>query len=182
MQASFGWDWGLAAPSMGLWKPVILELYQVARIRDVTYQLTQPNQTHWAVSLAVYLETGTSHSRPVEGVMQVDLATVLEEPIRWRIKATSGIDGELVVRRTFAVERRCVAVWWTNGLGEQPLYELQVQWLSSTFEMESNVIRQQPMEYFRSEKVVRVGFRTVELVEEVVGEFFFVYSEFTKAV
>lgn len=171
MQASFGWDWGLAAPSMGLWKLVVLELYQVARVRDVTYQL-KPNQTHWTVLVAMHLEAGTEPNRPVDGVLRLDMPTLLEQPLQWPVKATGGIDGELMVRRTFAVELRRVAVWWTNGLGEQPLYELQVQWETSTMEVESNAIRQQTMEYFRSEKVIRVGFRTVELVENDVGGYF----------
>lgn len=53
MQASFGWDWGLAAPSMGIWKPVVLELYEVAIIRDVDVALSH-NDTHWDMDIRVY--------------------------------------------------------------------------------------------------------------------------------
>lgn len=53
MQASFGWDWGLAAPSMGIWKPVVLELYEVAIIRDVDVALRH-NDTHWDMDIRVF--------------------------------------------------------------------------------------------------------------------------------
>lgn len=53
MQASFGWDWGLAAPSMGIWKPVVLELYEVAIIRDVDVALSRYS-SHWDMDIRVF--------------------------------------------------------------------------------------------------------------------------------
>lgn len=68
MQASFAWDWGLAAPSMGIWKSVWLETYDSIVIRDVTYQLIDSNvgdcseeienQDIWTLKIFVHMETG----------------------------------------------------------------------------------------------------------------------------
>lgn len=62
MQASFAWDWGLAVPSMGLWKPVRLEYYESAKIRDITFALFD-DETNWRMVVGVYLETGTIRRR-----------------------------------------------------------------------------------------------------------------------
>lgn len=66
MQASFAWDWGLAAPSMGLWKDVRLEVYDSIFIRDITYQLIDGDRTDddegdedfWTIKIFVHMETG----------------------------------------------------------------------------------------------------------------------------
>lgn len=39
MQASFAWDWGLAAPSMGIWKDAYIDVHDTLIIRDITYEL-----------------------------------------------------------------------------------------------------------------------------------------------
>lgn len=66
MQASFAWDWGLAAPSMGLWKTAYLDIYDSIIIRDITYQLTGGNphiheldaKNYWTLKIFVHIETG----------------------------------------------------------------------------------------------------------------------------
>lgn len=71
MQASFGWDWGLAAPSMGIWKPAFLEIYDTANIRDVTYQLID-DMHQWTLNITVYVETGVKESM-IDGVLTYEL-------------------------------------------------------------------------------------------------------------
>lgn len=46
-------------------------------------------------------------------------------------------------------------MWWPNGYGEQPLYELKAAWTSEDKTETSN-------------KIVKVGFRTVELNQDFV--------------
>lgn len=74
MQASFAWDWGLAAPSMGIWKPVRLEFYDSAKVRDVTFVLSD-EETEWSVRIGVHLETGTV-ARRVKGTLTFKLLWV----------------------------------------------------------------------------------------------------------
>lgn len=57
MQASFAWDWGLAAPSMGIWKDVEIEIYDSILIRDLTYEMSEGEST-WNLDVAVYVESG----------------------------------------------------------------------------------------------------------------------------
>lgn len=69
MQASFSWDWGLAAPSMGIWKSVIIEYFDSAIIRDVTYTLEE-TENFWNILTTVYLEAGTE-SGELEGELSL---------------------------------------------------------------------------------------------------------------
>lgn len=69
MQASFAWDWGLAAPSMGIWKSVQLEVYDSVLIRDITYQLIDGDNKEdeadkglWILKIFVHMETGLKNA------------------------------------------------------------------------------------------------------------------------
>lgn len=71
MQASFAWDWGLAAPSMGIWKEVEIEFYDSIAIRDISYQLIDGGDD-WILNISAYLETGVSKVE-LDGVMTSEI-------------------------------------------------------------------------------------------------------------
>ena len=56
MQTSFGGSSNLAAPSMGIWKPVDLEYFEVAIMRDVDVAIRH-NDTHWTLDMRIFLST-----------------------------------------------------------------------------------------------------------------------------
>lgn len=61
MAASFGWDWGLAAPSVGIWKDVRIEVYDSAVIRHITHQMidgAESDEGFWILQIFVHMETG----------------------------------------------------------------------------------------------------------------------------
>lgn len=82
MQASFAWDWGLAAPSVGIWQKVYLELYDSAQIRDITYKLIDgdmnedeesvEDELFWSIILSVHMETGLQMDE-IEGIMSFEI-------------------------------------------------------------------------------------------------------------
>lgn len=88
MQASFAWDWGLAAPSTGIWKSVQLEAYDSIVIRDVTYKLIdgplEPEvrddcedcdeeiEDIWTLKIFVHIETGMKAAE-FDGLVQCEL-------------------------------------------------------------------------------------------------------------
>lgn len=55
MQASFSWDWGPAVPSIGIWKPVELELTNAAIIRDVVIDMELIDNI-WNLRLWIHFE------------------------------------------------------------------------------------------------------------------------------
>ncbi|XP_058064049.1 beta-mannosidase [Anopheles bellator] len=167
MQASFAWDWGLAAPSMGVWKPVRLEYYSSVLIRDITVAIADERGTGdlWTIDVAVHLEAGlTAH--PVSGVLtfkifDVPFAAGTEPSVT--VTDTTDERGELVVRHQLTVRKEAVALWWPNGYGRQQLYSLYVRYEDASL----NRVKQPPHpDTLHAEKVIRIGFRTVRLRQD----------------
>lgn len=71
MQASFAWDWGLAAPSMGIWKPAFLEFFQTALIRDISANTVRRSNGTWDLNVKVYLDTTARRAFYVDTVFYV---------------------------------------------------------------------------------------------------------------
>ncbi|MFC2089516.1 glycoside hydrolase family 2 protein [Bacteroidota bacterium] len=137
----FGWDWGPRLVTSGIWKPVFIEAWNSACMNNV--QIIQ-NELNGKEAL---------------------LKAVVE------IEALELKNGELVIRHNDQIlgKRRLYAdnitlfaelpfkienpkLWWPNGMGEQPLYELQ-------FELyESGDLIQTSSQ--------RIGLRTVELITD----------------
>lgn len=103
----FGWDWGPRLPDAGIWRDISLLGVDTARIRDV--RVTQRHEPG-----RVTLEAAT-HVTKLTG----------SPPVRVKLTAPDGqvftAQGE---RAVIQVERP--QLWWPNGLGEQPLYTLEV--------------------------------------------------------
>lgn len=72
MQASFAWDWGLAAPSMGIWKNAYLEGYDSIKIRDVVYDLQDVSDDEWILDISVHAETGKKRTM-ISGIIDFEL-------------------------------------------------------------------------------------------------------------
>ncbi len=138
MACGFGWDWGIDTSTSGIWRPVTLESWSVARIESM-----RPIATVGAVSTG-----STAGSVDVH----VEVARAGEETL---VVAASvaGVTAtvELAAGETTAVVRLDlpeVALWWPRGYGEQPLYDVDVALSSAATELDT--------------ATRRVGFRTVE--------------------
>ncbi|XP_058443272.1 beta-mannosidase-like isoform X2 [Malaya genurostris] len=175
MQASFAWDWGLAAPSMGIWKPVRLEFYNSIKIRDITFSLTD-EETHWKALVGVYLETGTTRKNVI-GTLTFKIFEVelnLEEQIV-SVNRTSSDSGELLIENILTIPKEFVKLWWPNGYGTQKLYNLYVKWEDNLV----NSIKVHDRETLIAEKVIRIGFRNIKLSQEETTDglmFYFVIN------
>ncbi|XP_055850263.1 beta-mannosidase [Episyrphus balteatus] len=158
MQASFAWDWGLAAPSMGIWKTVALEYYQVALIRDIDVAVSR-NTSHWVMNIRVFLETGVK--KDFYGELTFYAVELLSSPVVVSFRNTTIKYTDPVVQFFQAVPVEDVALWWPNGYGEQKLYPLH-------FTMNAWLDKQGPKPRDRtiSQKSIRIGFRTIELIQD----------------
>lgn len=63
---------------------------------------------------------------------------------------------------TLNVSKSLVRLWWPNGYGAQVLYYLLVKFEDTI----ANDVGNRPKGDWRSEKLIKIGFRTIELVEE----------------
>ncbi|XP_049877970.1 beta-mannosidase [Pectinophora gossypiella] len=152
MQASFAWDWGPAFPSVGFWKPVAIEFYDRAIIRSVTTH-TQKAGQFWYLTIKAYLEANPMNDRWT-GLIRADLAVEGPQNISLTksVDAIIKNDGSTEAELNLTISENVVEIWWPNGYGKQPLYDLRI-----------SISNEHGEEHF---KKIQVGFRTIELVEE----------------
>ena len=136
----FGWDWGPMLPAVGIWKDIRLEGFSAARIEDVHLRQRLANGKgilEAAVKVNRWSEAGL---RAVMKVTAPDGKSFIKEiPVE-------GMSG------TVTVEVSDPQLWWPNGYGEQPLYEVEILLKSG--------------ENALDEREYQIGFRTIELRQE----------------
>ena len=133
---NFGWDWGPALVTCGIWRDIRLVAFSNARLTDVHVQ-----QCH-------------------EGKrVRLDVGVAAEKRSRSRLRAvvTLGDGGRTVAESECAVTARggvagidvpAPRLWWPAGMGEQPLYEVTVDLLDGAGELLDTATR-------------RIGLRTL---------------------
>ena len=119
---SFGWDWGIATYSSGIWREVRLESWSDARLSDVRVHAT-PDGTDGTVRVAIEVER--TSALPLDLTVEV-AGTVRTVPI-----AASETSAEIEVRVS-DIER-----WWPAGHGAQPLYDVDIALLSESTTLDS---------------------------------------------
>ncbi|MFA0745259.1 MAG: hypothetical protein LASZOEIN_002069 [Candidatus Fervidibacter sp.] len=145
-QYSFGWDWGPRLPTTGIWRSVELCAYNVACVRNL-----------WAYVVNLSQDLSFAQVR-----VEAELNAVKEAEARVRFILQHGeqqfvacVPTTLQTGANIAYADITVTnphLWFPNGLGAQPLYTLQCR-----VEIGEETV---------DEKVVRVGLRKVELVQE----------------
>lgn len=103
----FGWDWGPRLPDAGIWRDISILGIKTARLRDV--YVVQHHEDG-----KVTLEVNT-HVTEITGSAEVSV----------KVTAPDGTvftaEGEKAV-----IEIENPQLWWPNGLGAQPLYQVEV--------------------------------------------------------
>ena len=110
--ATFGWDWGPVLVTQGIWRSIWIEAVPVARIADVHIR-----QTHGAGGVVLDVAVEAERARPAP--LRV-LCTVTHEGGEIA-RAEAALDSAPL---RLAIEH--AALWWPNGMGEQPLYTVRV--------------------------------------------------------
>ncbi len=136
----FGWDWGPQLPPIGIWKAVRLEGYSTARLREVHLR-----QRHGAGG--VTLSARVAVERWEQDPLSMQLIAI--DPDGGPLAAEIAVQDDLVTLELPVPEPQ---LWWPNGLGEQPLYQVTVALLASGERCD--------------QRSYQVGLRTVELRRE----------------
>ncbi|WP_436932202.1 beta-mannosidase [Halosimplex halobium] len=151
-QCHYGWDWGPCLPTMGIYRDISLVAYSEPRVR-----YTKTEQDHDGEGVELTVRAGVD--APTAGTydLTVEVAdTVVTESVELDA-------GEQEVELTVPVDEDSVELWWPNGYGDQPLYDLDV----SVGDGEGRT---------HHTHSARVGFREVEVVvepDEVGTSFYF---------
>ncbi len=136
----FGWDSEPQIPDIGIWRDIEIVAYSVARM-DTLYV----RQVHTDGRAVVTVEVPVEEWKEERLALEVTLTSPDGQCISKRIEAKAGINtAELAVKDP--------QLWWPNGYGSQPLYELEV-----TLQKESEVIDTQS---------VQIGLRSMEVRRE----------------
>ncbi|MEU5217705.1 glycoside hydrolase family 2 protein [Streptomyces sp. NPDC020807] len=134
MACSFGWDWGPTVVTAGMWRPVRLERWSVARLAEVRPLVTVDGTTG-----RVELRVRTARTESGAGRRLTLRATAAGAV------AETSFEGAEAVLRLDVPEPE---LWWPRGYGRQPLYGLDVELLNEDRE---------PLDAWSR----RIGFRTV---------------------
>jgi beta-mannosidase len=147
----FGWDWGPQLPPVGISKDIRLEAFDSARLSQVHLRQFHANG-EVEVEVEAKIETFGTGTGPLALVVTITApdgrATTAEAPV-------AGSRASLTIPITNP------QLWWPNGYGAQPLYEVKVEVkaesLASTLASASYTIglrtlelRQEPDEWGRS--------------------------------
>ena len=104
----FGWDWGPRLPDAGIWRDISILGVKTARIRDVHVL-----QLHEAGKVTLEINT---HITELTGSADVKVSVTAPDGTVFTA------EGEKAV-----IEIENPALWWPNGLGDQPLYTVTVE-------------------------------------------------------
>ena len=121
---SFGWDWGPRFVTCGLWKPVRLEAWDVARIVDVAVRQREIGKEKATLTATVEVLA----AKPARGGFPAAALEVAVEgggaPVTLKVPLEAG-----ATTHTVAFEIADPRLWWPNGYGEQPLYTVRTRLL-----------------------------------------------------
>ncbi|XP_078033750.1 beta-mannosidase [Augochlora pura] len=152
MQASFSWDWGPAFPSMGIWKSVELIPVNDIFITSITTDVFKERK-FWYVIGTISLEI--AQQKDVQ-FLPCQISCVLNIDKETNIQNSSTIilnthNAPVETNISLRIPLKLIDKWWPNGYGNQTLYSFTV--IAAT----NNTAKQ---------KSVRIGFRTVKLVQK----------------
>lgn len=140
----YGWDWGPRLVTSGIWRPIVLEGWNDARIEDVAFQTKQLGKR----TAKMACEVEVNSDKAVRGAK----ISIFDE-------GTQALVGSATCNLNQGVNRIQVEfglnnprVWWCNGLGKPELYDFRTE---LSFDNRTVDSRKQT-----------TGVRTIELVRE----------------
>ena len=135
----FGWDWGPQLPPVGIWQDIRLEAFDSTRLSEVHLR-----QTHGDGAVRVEARLAVETWR--DGLSARLQVTAPDGAVQTSRAALASATGTL----TLQIENP--QLWWPNGWGDQPLYQVLVQ-----LERSGTILE---------EKTYQLGLRTIELRQE----------------
>lgn len=124
--ANFGWDWGIATFTTGMWRAVRLESWSTARLGGVRVVAT-PDGAAGTVAVDARVDAAQSEGAATHAANVVRVTVSgpsLAEPVV--AEAPIAADGMAHVEVALASAER----WWPVGHGAQPLYDVEVELIS----------------------------------------------------
>ncbi|WP_405295494.1 glycosyl hydrolase 2 galactose-binding domain-containing protein [Algibacter sp. Ld11] len=112
----FGWDWGPRLVTSGIWQDIELHAWDKAIIRDV--YIKQDLISKDVALLSTEIEIHATEA--FKTLVNIKIDSVLS--VQKEIELTEGVN-----KINVPVEIKNPELWWTNGLGKQKLYQVDVE-------------------------------------------------------
>lgn len=157
MQASYSWDWGPSFPSVGIWKNVTIEAYNEAVIHYVVADVANATVDDWLINIDVYFSDNNDETVRGKLLALLEINEHLSVAQQVEVNVNKNEYEELVQYINLTIKKSDVELWWPNGYGQQKLYKLHVVFTSNKDQEQSS-------------KSVRIGFKTIELMQDEVGK------------
>lgn len=136
----YGWDWGPRLVTSGIWRPVSLKAWDVARIENLQIVQNEVSEEK-ATFTAVFEVDAEKRGKAALTVKNDGIILAAAE-----VQLQEGIE-----KYEVDFEIQSPKLWWTNGLGEAHLYNI-----TGELKMKQGTIAEN----------TRIGIRTLELVRE----------------
>ena len=120
MACNFGWDWGPALITAGIWQPIYLEGWSGARFVSVRPSVVRADTALAEIEVAFEIEYA-NRGKPCELEVRAEFPAVHEQ---------ASSKGALILNKAkkgsirLSIEKP--ELWWPRGHGAQPLYEIDV--------------------------------------------------------
>jgi len=137
----FGWDWGPRLVTSGIWRPVNLEAWDDVRINNLSIVQKSMDKTTAELVAEVEMESFSG------GEFMINLLVNDKKVASTPVLVVKGIG-----KQSLQFKIQNPELWWPNGLGEQPLYNITVE-----IEKSGSPI---------DRKSERIGLRTIRLIRK----------------
>jgi beta-mannosidase len=116
----FGWDWGPRFVTSGIWRPVYLEAWDMARVEDLHILQKQVTVAAARLTAEVEVVANTNASATVV-VDNITGKSVAAKRVVSLAPGSNRVALDVVIPRP--------VLWWPNGLGAHPLYTFKARLL-----------------------------------------------------
>ncbi|HZL42713.1 MAG TPA: glycoside hydrolase family 2 protein [Verrucomicrobiae bacterium] len=138
-QFHYGWDWGPRLITCGVWRPVVVEAWSDARLRSVFVR--QENVSPTGADILSKVEVLSDNAQDVRLSVFMDSVCLAAE----NHSLAKGLN-RITIKGHLADPK----LWWTNGLGDQHLYQYR-----TTLESSGNLL---------DEYTASIGVRSLDIV------------------
>ncbi|NLY19405.1 MAG: hypothetical protein GX045_10855, partial [Clostridiaceae bacterium] len=114
----FGWDWGPKLPDAGIWRDIYIKGFNSLRLKDVLLR-----QEHSESDVKITAEIEVERWSDTEASAKITIEDPSGELLTTKVVK---IDGTKAYTDINIENPR---LWWPNGYGEQPLYNVKVELL-----------------------------------------------------
>ncbi|KAL7078368.1 hypothetical protein ACQ4LE_001961 [Meloidogyne hapla] len=125
MQAGFAWDWGPSMPFVGIWRPIELIYFDQILIDNFSPLIEPFGENHFLIKniISIYCYFNSQNFKIELNLVEIGLIKYLN----FRPSNYGNCPKIKLKNLDILVPRKKIKLWWPNGYGSHPLYNLQLK-------------------------------------------------------